>query len=440
MGRILGLVVGLSLLVCRSSSPATEQPPAPLPVERLIEQLGDPDYRVRDAASRALANLGPGVLPALRKAQSHSDPEVRRRLELLIPPLERAVMLAPRRVSLRLSQVPVREAVAAISQQTGYRIDLFPPAASNGEREKMLASFHFDNLPFWEAMERLCAEGGLTVQEGYGNDSVRLQFDDNRTPFVHVHGPFRLVAHGFHYSRSVHFQNLPRHGPFLGHRSEHLNFTLGISVEPRLPLLGLGQVKLDLAIDERNQSMLPPENFNGLSHHYYHGGYKSLNLQANVNLVRASRDSECARRLQGVLPVNLLIEQRPDLTVEQVLQAKGKKFKADDVELDFEDISEGPNKVYQVKMTVRRTGQNHANDYTWSNSLYQRLELCDAKGNKYQPRGYGQANFSPTSVSGTFQFGDPGNGQVGPPVKLVYYTWITLQHPVAFEFRDLPLP
>ena len=50
-------------------------------------------------------------------------------------------------------------------------------------------------------------------------------------------------------------------------------------------------------------------------------------------------------------------------------------------------------------------------------------------------------NGTPTSVQGTFMFGEPGNGvQAGKPAKLTYYGWVTLQHQVEFEFRDLPLP
>jgi hypothetical protein len=43
-------------------------------------------------------------------------------------------------------------------------------------------------------------------------------------------------------------------------------------------------------------------------------------------------------------------------------------------------------------------------------------------------------------VQGTFNFGDGGNAQLGKPAKLTYYGWVTMQHQVEFEFKDLPLP
>src|SRR5438874_9163091 len=81
------------------------------PIEFLIEQLGDKDFQRREAASKALAALGADAIPALQKGRSHPDPEVRRRLEELIPPLERTLTLAPKRVTLHVTNKPTREAI-----------------------------------------------------------------------------------------------------------------------------------------------------------------------------------------------------------------------------------------------------------------------------------------------------------------------------------------
>ena len=32
------------------------------------------------------------------------------------------------------------------------------------------------------------------------------------------------------------------------------------------------------------------------------------------------------------------------------------------------------------------------------------------------------------------------NAKVGQPAKLVYYAWVLMEHEVAFEFKNLPLP
>jgi hypothetical protein len=90
-------------------------------------------------------------------------------------------------------------------------------------------------------------------------------------------------------------------------------------------------------------------------------------------------------------------------------------------------------------LSVRNTAPNAAQDYTWTNSVHQRIELFDANGNKYISQGYNWENSSPSHVQATFMFGSPG-ATIGPPSKLVYNDWVLMQHQVEFEFRDLALP
>ena len=111
-----------------------------------------------------------------------------------------------------------------------------------------------------------------------------------------------------------------------------------------------------------------------------------------------------------------------------------------DVSLDIAEAKEAQGKTYQIAMTARRAGKDQPHDYAWTNSLHQRVELTDAKGNKFLSHGFNWTNGTPTSVQGTFIFGDGGNAQIGKPHKLTYYGWVTTQHQIEFEFKDLPLP
>ena len=107
--------------------------------------------------------------------------------------------------------------------------------------------------------------------------------------------------------------------------------------------------------------------------------------------------------------------------------------------------------VYVATFTAKRTtppDPNQNYDYTWSNSVWQRLELFDAKGNKYFCYGpTTQNNNGGTSVQMTVQFGpndrrtgQPGPIKLGPPVKFVMNDWITINQEVNFEFKGIPLP
>src|SRR5262249_45444910 len=162
----------------------------------------------------------------------------------------------------------------------------------------------------------------------------------------------------------------------------------------------------------------------------YYGGYRTQVMQTQVVLA-GSGGARAARLIKGSLPVTLLAEQKPEIVVPDITKVKAKKFEGKDVTLEIEEVREAQGKTYQVQMTARRGGKDNAQDYTWSNSLQQRVELADDKGNKFVSHGINWNNHTPTSVQGTFMFGDP-TGKAGKPFKLTYYDWVMMQHQVEF--------
>jgi hypothetical protein len=215
--------------------------------------------------------------------------------------------------------------------------------------------------------------------------------------------------------------------------------------------LGIGQVRLSAAVDDQQNSMLPAGQPEGdvemmMGRRYYrYGGSRSFAQEISVNLAWPSKSAKSVKLLRGTAPVTLLAKQEPLLTVEDVLKSKGKKLQAGNTDLHVEDVKEvnegGNRKVYHIKLLLRENRKDNVQDYTWVNSLYQRIEVLDEKGNKFTSRGMNWNSSSPTSVQGTFMFGDPFNGQaIGKPAKLVYYGWQTMDYEVTFEFKDLPLP
>src|SRR5947208_11340619 len=99
----MALILGVLTLpaVLAAPAPTRPEPPPAADAARLVEQLADPDYRVREQAVERLRRLGPSALPALKAAADHPETEVRRRVHELIPVLEVEAALAPRRVTLK---------------------------------------------------------------------------------------------------------------------------------------------------------------------------------------------------------------------------------------------------------------------------------------------------------------------------------------------------
>ena len=57
-------------------------------IARLVKQLGSSDYRMRDAATKRLKELGEPAIDALERAMMTSDLEARRRAEKIVAVIE----------------------------------------------------------------------------------------------------------------------------------------------------------------------------------------------------------------------------------------------------------------------------------------------------------------------------------------------------------------
>jgi hypothetical protein len=411
--------------------------------EQLIDQFADLDFRKRDEAGKALETLGTKALPALRKARDHADPEVQRRVGLILPQLEIAELLAPKRVTLDLKKKTVRQIMDELSKKSGYKIEFF------GGDPQQLYDLKANNLPFWEAFDRLCQSAGLVLQIGYGDNVIRLNQQDSYVPYVNYRGSFRLVANSFNYNRSIDFSTFPKHTGGT-QRNESMNFGFTVCVEPKIPLMSVGEPRLTEAADDEGRSMLlagrNPDEMGGawmgggrfVSR--YNGGYKAYCMQTYVNLSRPSEKSRSVKVIKGSVPVTLLAEEKPEVVSDDILKAKGKKVQIGNVSFDIQDVTTNPNKHYSIKLSITNNDKDNPNDYTWMNSLHSRIELQDTKGNKYQHFGSSWSGAGNNHVDLTFTYGNNGNTKMEPPKKLIYQSWTLVNHQVSFEFKNLPLP
>ncbi len=435
-GGLFLALVSLSRAQAPAAKPA--DPVADPSAKAWVEQLGDADYRKRDEATRALERLADKALSALRAGRKHADPEVRRRANELATAVEAATLLAPRRVTLELKQKSAREVVAELAKRTSYKIECW------GGTEEAKYDFAWKDVPFWQALDQLCQGAGLAVQPSYGDETLRLQAQQRYAPYVCRDGAFRFAAGSFQHVRSVDFATLASKNPE-ARRSDSLSFSFTVHAEPRLPLLGLGEVKLTAAYDSEGTSLVPsaapadgaadplvPRR--GVAHYY--GGGKSLSIPAELPLGHPSPRARSVKLLRGTVPVTVLVEQRPAVVSDKL--AKGLKTKVGTTTFLIEDVSETPAKQAQLKMTVTEDGAG--NDSSWTNSLYNRLEVYDEKGQRMVNYGSSWSHSGGNQVQITFTYGAAGANKLGTPTKLVYQVWTTMQHQVGFEFKDLPLP
>ena len=92
-----------------------------------------------------------------------------------------------------------------------------------------------------------------------------------------------------------------------------------------------------------------------------------------------------------------------------------------------------------ITATVSNPSGN-PNDYQWVNSLWQRFEVTDAKGEKFQVNIVNTSYNSAQNVTVTFQVIPPDGIKCGPPNRFTLVEWVTRTVDVEFTFKDVPLP
>jgi hypothetical protein len=81
---VLSSVAVLILIAGLNAAPEAD-------AEKLVQRLGDPSFRVREAASRALVKLGKQAVPALRAALESDDLEIRMRARQALQAIQTSI-------------------------------------------------------------------------------------------------------------------------------------------------------------------------------------------------------------------------------------------------------------------------------------------------------------------------------------------------------------
>jgi hypothetical protein len=169
LGLALTAAVALSFGQDKKSDAKSDEPTAPKPtpeqqkrIDQLIKQLASDDFTEREQAHKELAKIGPAAIPALREAAKSPEAEVKRRAADLVSHLEEllksAKHLAPKKVHLKFKDVSVVDAVADLSKQSGYPIQLRGDKTKLVERKITLDT---GEISFWEAFDLLCLKAGV---------------------------------------------------------------------------------------------------------------------------------------------------------------------------------------------------------------------------------------------------------------------------------------
>jgi hypothetical protein len=240
VAAVLGAAVSLSSLA--GAEPATrpttlpasaEATPSPAAVDELLRKLSDPDFRVRESASRALVAIGPAVRPQLREfLRGAAHPEARGRVRTILDQYDiRERQNATTAITLDVKKRRPEEVFLQIGRQGGLAVS--PRAASLfSDREFAAESFDFRAVPFWVAVKEACHRWNLRPQyeggDGLGTPRVALVVDlTGEMACRHVQAGAATVV----------LSNARRRASFDHAGQDDLDLTLTFFMDPRWRML-----------------------------------------------------------------------------------------------------------------------------------------------------------------------------------------------------------
>jgi hypothetical protein len=246
--------------------------------ENWITQLAADDWKVRQQAEDRLVAVGEEALPRLAKlAGSAADGEVRTRAQSAMARIEQERITGKSLVTMDLKDATAAEALAELARQARAPIPTDPPNLL-GKTSKRV-SLRVDHKPFWEVMQSFSAQTGLEVAEiTRHNREIGLGLTQGGTGWMEkpiaLSGPLLIRA-----DRLSRISTARLKAP--GGVSEEFNISLTAFAEPKLRVLDYsGTLRLREVVDERGNSLIPPEDGAG---------------PANVDVFGNARDGNTCR-------------------------------------------------------------------------------------------------------------------------------------------------
>jgi hypothetical protein len=366
------------------------------------------------------------LLPPVSKS---TTAEVKLRLERIRNQLEKAAGAAAAegsRVTLQ-GEFPLSAALAALAQQTGNRfLDLREKFGQEPRDPKVKAQF--DRALFWEALDRLLDQAGLTLyhfggQEGTLGIVARRDGDVTRAERASYSGLFRFEGLRMQAVRDL-------RNP----RNDGLRLMLEVAWEPRVApiLLQLPLAELQatdeaggaIGIDSPKAKLeVPVENAIPTA---------ELTVPLNLPARGVTKIAALSGTLSALLPGQVETFEFTDLEAGKTVEQRRAG-----VTVVLEQVRKN-GEVYELRLRVRFEKANDAleSHRGWidSNEAY----LVDAEGKRFDRANLEASRSAPNEAVVTYLF-DPDQGLKG--CKLVYRTpAVLVRLPVRFTLKDISLP
>ncbi len=117
---------------------------------------------------------------------------------------------------------------------------------------------------------------------------------------------------------------------------------------------------------------------------------------------------------------------------ESFVKAEGKKSKIGEDLLEIEKASKTEG---ACKLSIDITSAEGSPGLNWSSRIY----VQDAAGERMHPNAIGRATRN-NHLEISLEYDAEVAGITRGPKRIIAEDWVTILHPIRFDFRDIPLP
>ncbi|HRX78073.1 MAG TPA: hypothetical protein P5307_03380 [Pirellulaceae bacterium] len=392
-------------------------------VNRLVRQLDDNERSQREAAEKALVELGPGALSLLPVITPRTPAEVKERLGRVRKTLETTTaesIAQPSLITLE-GQMSLGDALTAMQEQSGNQVTGY-------ERRSGQVKVAFDRTPYWRALDEVLDQANLNINEFGGEASAlvltsRPENQVSRAKTGVYSGVFRLEALRLEARRDL--RNPAVNG---------MRLTIGVAWEPRVMPIALRQQLSEITVLDDRGEELSVTGTQGALNASAELGMSAVEFGIPLDL--ASRESKRIASIKGQFTA-LVPGRVESFEFSGIADARDVEQERAGVVVTFERLRKNVD-LYEARVALRFDDAANALEshrgWVYRNEAY----LTDKDGKRLENVGL-QATRQGTNEVGIAYLFDLPDGPEG--CKFVYKTpALILQLPVEYELKDIELP
>jgi len=400
-------------------------------VKALVTKLGAEKETDRDAAEAELLKIGAAALKHLPSTEDKGlTAEQKARLSKVLPKIWQARVeqdVAGSFVEIPKGAMPLADALREIERQTG---NVVRDQREDFNEEATNPTIQFDGKKrkFWEAMDLLCKEAGVTMEHFAGENAIGIRARPTEGPNAAMvtSGALRFIPQTINLSRT------------LGASTAKCVVNIQAIYEPRLkPLLVEVDVDSFKVVDDQGKEIkFSSERQQSTYNFAVQEGAHSFEIA--LDLEAPERSAKTLKSITGEAALRLpaLTEQ---FTFDKWTSADMQEKATPSMKVKLGKAKDEMDGLWSFQMAIAMLGEKPEGESYLAAGLDPELYLVNADGSRLAPNA--GKNVRDEDGQTVFEYLISG-----APGKLEDYKVIVripsgvTRVPVKFELKDLPLP